>query len=154
MSETYEQSDSDLAMNKRVEIFTTRTGSKYFIQALPIDQADEWMDRANAIDPIKTKIATLEQGAAASESAGADLLAARKEYRDAMYACVFAYDPDSLPEEKIRKEGVSPAQMGRAFFIMQTVNDPFLVEQTMKMDMMVSKMKGLSSIPGVIQGKR
>lgn len=154
---SYDQTDAELARNAKVEVFTTRTGSKYTIQALPIDKADEWTDKANTIDPLKSKISELESAMERGFHEGEDaekLIDLRRQYRQKMYELVFMYDPDAIPEQKVKEEGVTPAQLARAFWIMQAINDPFMVERKMTMDFMIGRMKGLSTIGGGIQARR
>lgn len=139
------QSDSQMAANSPIELFTTNTGSKYKVRALSIDAADEWMEKAAAVEPLQRKVQSQDKKARESESDEdlTALRAARRAYNQAVYDCVFAYDEKSLPREKITQEGVSPAQMARAFLILQQVNDPFVTGTILQTNLMREIVRGL-----------
>ncbi len=135
------QTDSEMARNAPVVLFTLHDGGKtidYKVKALPIDRADEWMEKANEVEP-------LQQAVTDAQKSGdrAALVAARKAYNAALYECVFDYDPENVPRGTVITQGVSASQMARAFALMQMVNDPFVSGQLMTLNIQKEAMKGL-----------
>jgi len=134
------QTDAEMASNEPIEVFSIQDGGKsvkYKIRALPISRADKWMEEANAVEALYAAVGEAQKG-----SDRAAIAAARKAYNEAVYKCVFSYSPSEIPEEKLR-DVVTPAQMARAFALMQTVNDPFVSAQIVQLNIQKQAMKGL-----------
>ena len=134
------QTDSEMARNEPIEVFSTGEGggvNHYKIRALSISKAEEWMEKANAVESLHKAVEL------ATKCEDREVLAAaRKAYNAAVVDCVFSYDTDALPEEKLR-DVITPAQLARAFALMQLVNDPFVSAGIVQLNIQKQAMKGL-----------
>lgn len=134
------QTDAEMASNEPIEVFSIQDGGKsvkYKIRALPISRADAWMEKANEVEALHAAVVDAQKGTDRKT-----LTEARSAYNKAVYACVSDYPiTPELPQELA--DTITPAQMARAFALMQLVNDPFVSAQIVQLNIQKQAMKGL-----------
>ena len=137
---THEQTEREIRANKPFELFSVEQengkAKSYKVQCLPINRADDWLELALEVDDAHTAA----QGAAGKPAK--EQAAVRKKFNDAIYGCVFAYDPVNLPEDELR-DVVTPAAMLMAFYKLRDLTDPFERAQQVMMDRMRDQMEAI-----------
>lgn len=136
------QTDAEMARNEPVEVFAIardggRAPEKIKVKALPIDKAEAWMEKANEVEVLHRQLETAQKG-----TDRAALFAARKAYNKAVVDCVFAYDELQERADEFRAI-ITPAQLSRAFAILQLLNDPFVSAGVVQLNIQREAMKGL-----------
>lgn len=134
------QTDAEMASNEPIEVFSIQDGGKsikYKIRALPISKADAWMEKANAVEALQLAVKEAQKG-----TDRVALAAARKAYNEAVYECVSTYPIAPEPPQALH-DYITPTQMGRAFTIMQMVNDPFVSAELAQLNVQKQMLKGL-----------
>jgi hypothetical protein len=110
---------------------------KYKARALPINDAEEWLDKAAEVDDAETAVSN----AVASFESSEKKKEARKAYGQSLLDCVCAYNPE-WDKEEIEK-AVTGEQLIDAFLTMKEISDPFERKQLIEAEKLQKNLKGL-----------
>lgn len=136
------QTDSEMARNEPIEVFSVaRDGGKspepVKVRALPIEQAEAWMEKANEVEALYKAVEDATKGADRKKLADA-----RKAYNKAVIDCVFSYgDLEARRDELVSV--ITSSQLARAFALLQLLNDPFVSAGVVQINIQKAVMKGL-----------
>jgi len=129
------QKESDIQANTPVPLFVV-DGTTYAVPLLAICAADKWLDRTEEIGQLELNIRSASNAAERTE--------AKRAFRQAIYDCVFSYNPEALPREEIEGK-VSTKQMVDAYYLLKELTDPFEQLQAKALADVRKQMEGLPS---------
>lgn len=124
--------DERVAVANRAVPVLEVDGRVYAAPALPIVQADEWLERAAEVEEAERAV----QRALAGQDRET-VKKAKAAYQEALAECVFGYGDALLPRAEL--EGKTTwRQLAVAFQVLLEMNDPFVAEQARKLRLLES----------------